>query len=159
MNCKKIRGLILTDYADGNLRAEAMQEVESHIASCADCREIAGKIALAGKVFKAAGREEPPPGIWHKIKAGITAGRDRPSLADRVLDVMQYSFLRLRPAVVIATAAVLIFFVLITARLMPGKGTIPPVADQDDILTLSVAEDGWNGDEYNLGTQVEEYFL
>jgi len=149
MNCKIIEELILTDYVDGKLRGEALQEVEAHIASCANCRKIAEKLALAEKAFKDIDREEPPPTVWHNIKAEISVRHNRlfPSLS------------HLRPAVLIATAVLLVFFTILVTQIMPGKSIIQPAADQDDILALASTGEGWNGEDYDLGTSVEEYFL
>ncbi len=46
MNCKKIQELILTDYLDQEMPQDKQKELESHIASCTQCREF---LALAKK--------------------------------------------------------------------------------------------------------------
>ena len=158
MNCKKIEELILTDYIDGNLKAEALREVGAHLASCPNCRKLAAEAVSAGKLFTGLKKEEPPADLWYKVRAEIAAERGQPVVA-RALDSVRYFFKQIRPAVAIAAAVVLIFFILTVTQLMPGKSMIPGAVYQDDILVTASLNNGWDEPEQDFGTSAEQYFL
>jgi len=63
--------------------------------------------------------------------------------------------MRLRPAIVVATAAMVILAVLTVARLVPQKGLI----SQDEIISLVTLDESGNGQEFDFGTPEESFFL
>ncbi len=158
MECRRAEELILTDYIDGNLKGEALGEAEEHLASCERCRKLAGEAAHAGKALKAIKREEPPQGLWYKIRAEILSERTQPDTVRQILNSARYVFTHLRPAVALAAVAILILFVLTAIRLSPPGGTALNATLQDDVLAATSLDD-WNGTEYDFGTSAEEYFL
>ena len=151
MKCEKIEDLVLTDYIDGNLKGEALREVEAHLEACEKCRALADEAISAGKIFSAAGKEEAPAGVWRRIEDEIRPVREAPRL--------RYFFTHMRPAVVMATAAVIILFILTAPRIMPGRNTVTGGVTQDDILTITSLGDGQDEAESDFGTATEQYFL
>ncbi len=159
MNCKKMKELILTDYVDGRLAGRALEELELHLGSCQDCHALVEELRAAGKLFRAVGQEEPPSEVWYKIRAEIGAAPARFGLPETVLAYARYYLSRLRPAVVITSAAILLLFALTAVRLMPRTDYMETLSSEDDILAISYTGDYENGPESDLGTAAEMFFL
>ena len=159
MNCKKMKGLIFTDYIDGNLKGRALEETELHIRSCSSCHALAEDLRAQRKLFRAVGQEAVPSVVWHKICAEISAAPAGSHFAEDLLERLQYRLSHLKPAIVMAGAAVLLLFALAAIRLMPQKSYPGTTIAQDDILAVSYNNDEEGGPEYDLGTPAEMFFL
>ncbi len=159
MNCKRMEKLILTDYIDGNLKGRGLEKIELHIKSCPRCHALAQDLEAAGKLFRAVPQEAAPVAVWHKILAEISTTPLRLRFPEAVLMYMRYYLSHLKPAVVIASAAVLLLFALATVRFMPHKDYLGTMAAQDDILAISYTGDEEDASEYDLGTPAEMFFL
>ena len=159
MDCKRVEELILTDYIDAGLTGPALADVEAHLASCSRCRELASVLASMGTLFRKAGRKEPPPELWQKIRAEFTLHPNEVSGAGLVLPWLREWFVRLRPALVAITAAAIIFAVLTMGRLMPYRAELGAPAIQEDIMSLTGQDENGNGANYDFGTAAENYFL
>lgn len=157
MRCKRMEEIILTDYIDGNLKGHALQEVESHLGSCPECRRLAEEAKTASGLLKAAPRHEAPPRVWNSIRAAIDAGPAKTHFAGSILERLRFFLPYPKPALVLATAVLLVLFVLTVARLMPGNGYIRDGAEQDDIFLISSINGG--GDETGFGTPAEDFLL
>ena len=159
MNCKRMENLILTDYIDGNLKARALEELGLHLRSCPSCNALAKELRAAGKLFRAAGQEAAPKEVWHKILAEIYTAPAKSRFPEAILMYVRYYLSHLKPAVVIASAAVLLLFALATIRLMPHKDYLETTIAKNDILAMSYINDEEDGSEYDLGTPAEMFFL
>jgi len=159
MNCKRVEKLILTDYIDGNLKGRALEKIEAHLGSCPGCRALADELRGASKLFRAVGRQEAPAGIWHKIRDDISAISARRYFPETALEYLRYHLSRLRPAVVIASAAVLLIFIFTAVRLIPQKNSPESSSGQNYINAISYNGDGESPEEYDLGTSAEMFFL
>lgn len=159
MNCKKAEEMILTDYIDGNLKDEALREVEEHLAACQYCRDLAVRAVSSRRMLKSAAREVPPEGLWSKIRAEIISEETKPGFFDRIFDQARYFFGHLRPAVAAAAVAAIVIFVLTTARLVPVGSPFSGMTAHDDILEITSVGEESDDSEYGFGTAVEEYFL
>ena len=159
MNCKRMEKLILTDYIDGNLKGRALEDVELHLKSCPSCRALAQDLRAAGKLFRAVGQEATPSGVWHNILAEISAVPVRSHFAEDALAYARYYLSHLKPAVVMASAMVLLLFVLAAVRFMPHRDYLETAAARDDILAISHTGDEEDESEYDLGTPAEMFFL
>ncbi len=159
MNCKRMKKLIFTDYIDGNLKGCALEEIELHLRSCPSCHALAQDLRATSKLFRAVSQEAAPSGVWHKICAEISAAPARLRFPEAVLVYVRYYLSHLKPAIVIASAAVLLFFVLAVVRLMPYKDYPKTTVAQDDILAISYASGEEDGSEYDFGTPAEMFFL
>jgi anti-sigma factor RsiW len=159
MNCKRMEKLILTDYIDGNLKGRALEELELHIRSCSSCHTLMEELRAAGKLLKAVPQQEAPSEVWHKILAEISAAPVRRYYPGDVLIYLRHYLSHLKPAVVIASAAVLLLFALAVVRLMPYKDYLETTAVQDDILAISYTGNEGDESEYDFGTPAEMFFL
>jgi len=150
---------ILTDYIDGKLKAHLLEEVELHLRSCPSCNALAEELRAAGKLFKTVGQEAAPREVWHKILAEINAAPAKNRFAETILMYMRYYLSHLKPAVVIASAAVLLFFALTAIRFMPHGDYPGTMIAQDDILAIPYTSDEEDGSEYDFETPAEMFFL
>ena len=159
MNCKRIEGIILTDYIDRNLKGKALEDIEAHLRSCPSCQALAQDLRGTGKLFRAVSQEAAPSKVWYKILSEISAAPVRRHFQEDALAYVQYYLSHLKPAVVIASAAVLLFFVLTAVRLMPHKDYLETTIARDDILAISYASDEEDLSDYDFGTPAEMFFL
>jgi anti-sigma factor RsiW len=71
MDCRQVQPKI-ADYSVGVLRTREMEQVEQHMAACADCaREWRQMGAVMGLVERL-GAQEPPPHLWNGVYNRIT---------------------------------------------------------------------------------------
>lgn len=159
MNCKKMERIILTDYIDGNLKGRALEEVEAHLRSCPGCHALEQELRAAGKLFRAVPQETAPAGIWYKIRDEISSAPAGRYFPEAVFAHARYYLSHLKPAFVIASAAVLLLFALAAVRLMPYRDYLETTTAQDDILAISYIGNEENGSEYDFGTSIETFFL
>jgi predicted anti-sigma-YlaC factor YlaD len=52
---------LLSDYADGDLRAFRRWRVEAHLAACAGCRAVYGGLVTTVETLRALGQVKPEP--------------------------------------------------------------------------------------------------
>lgn len=159
MECKRIEEIILTDYTDGKLSGQMFKDVEAHLASCSRCRALASELVRLRTDLRKAGRMTPPSRVWETVRAGVAGEPAGGVFAQNFLRSVRLLSVRLRPAVVAATAAALILVVLTMARLMPQKEMLVVPVAQDEALSLITLDEDRNGADYDLGTPAEDYFL
>jgi anti-sigma factor RsiW len=73
MTCADLE-ILLADYVDGTLHVDEKARVESHLASCAECAELARDAAGAVAFMSRAAVVEPPPQLVTRILFEMTAG-------------------------------------------------------------------------------------
>ena len=138
MNCSDIE-ILLAEYVDGTLQAGAKSAVESHLASCAGCRELAEDAAGAVAFMARAAAVEAPPELLTRIL--FQAPAVKPTLArklfGRVLGGWIEPFLQPRMAMGMGVAA-LSFFML-----RPGVRQLTP-SDLDPVKVWTSAENRVN---------------
>lgn len=66
MTCAEFE-IILCDYIDGALSAEARARVESHIQSCEPCAQFAGECGAVSELLKRVPEVAPPPAAVTRI--------------------------------------------------------------------------------------------
>jgi len=159
MKCKRMEKVILTDYIDGNLKGRALEEIELHIRSCPGCHALAKELKDAGKLFRSVSEEAAPAKVWHNILAEVSAAPARWVFLSNALEYARSYLSHLKPAVVMASAAVLILFALATFRLMPHNDYLDTAVTRDDILAASFYNEEDDAPEYDLGTAAEMFFL
>lgn len=127
-------GRLLGAYADGELDATSMTEVEGHVTSCECCRE---RLALQGATrasLKRALQQPAPDGLRARMAVALSAaqarGDARPPVAPRRLGF-------LRHFVPVASAAAAGLFVFVAVRSTIGRPTHPV---PDDLIAQLVSE-------------------
>lgn len=66
MNCADLE-ILLCDYVDGALAADARAEMERHLAGCRACAEMARDVAAAVAFMERAEEVQPPPELLTRI--------------------------------------------------------------------------------------------
>jgi anti-sigma factor RsiW len=69
--------IVLADYVDGTLHGAQRSAVESHLAECADCAELARDAAGAVAFMERAATIEAPPELVTRILFEVTSGPSR----------------------------------------------------------------------------------
>src|SRR5579864_1265969 len=87
MTCAELE-ILLADYVDGTLRGGEKSALESHIAGCSACAELAKDVAGATAFMERVATAEPPAElltrILHQIPHGRQRAADRPSWWRRI---------------------------------------------------------------------------
>ena len=74
MTCAELE-ILLCDYVDGTLRGEEKAALESHLAGCAACAELAKDVAGAVSLMERAALVEPPAELLTRILHHTPTGR------------------------------------------------------------------------------------
>lgn len=160
--CKRYRGLIVTDYLDGELAGKRKDEVESHMRSCAGCRELYRQMKDGLEpIFGQAKGRPVPDHIWPQLKKKI---QDRTTRFPRVTfkDIMERYLAPLRiPVLVPAAATAIMVFAIGALIIFNFQMRQTRETEQAEYLEYILGPvNGVTGTETNsLGTSIEEYFL
>ena len=76
MKCAEVE-ILLCDYVDGTLRAEEKSALESHIAGCSACAELAKDVAGATAFFETVAAPEPPAELLTRILHEAPSGKQK----------------------------------------------------------------------------------
>jgi anti-sigma factor RsiW len=76
MTCAELE-ILLCDYVDGTLRAEEKSALESHLAGCSACTELAKDVAGATAFLERVSAAEPPAELLTRILHHAPQGRQR----------------------------------------------------------------------------------
>jgi len=76
MSCADVE-ILLAEYVDGTLHGEAKSAVETHLASCAGCKELADDAAAAVMFLGRVSEVEPPSELVTRILFEVTEGPSR----------------------------------------------------------------------------------
>ena len=157
----------MTDYVDGEANSILQREIKEHLASCKDCRQFEKALQRkAVEPFKNAQKIQPPDIVWDTIKKAID--RKAPQRQDILADLKERLaaiFTVTRPAFSLAAVAILILLAIIFARPFFNSYSYGPVADyvEDHVGFFAYLDTDtagfFNGEDMDLGTAIEEYFL
>ncbi len=160
MNCKEIRGLVLTDYIDGELAAKDKEEVDRHLAECGNCREFYAYVqASVSQPFLNTDLIFSSDLIWERVKEQIEHERQRKTLGlvDRWEDLKARFFIP-KPALGIATLLLLFLVAGAGIGIHAGKENRQQRIDYLASLTVPMG-DAAAATNPDLGTAIEKYFL
>jgi anti-sigma factor RsiW len=111
--------ILLADHLDGTLRADQKVTLESHLATCAACTELATDAAGAMAFMERAAAVTPPPAMVKRILLEVTSGPSRrviqPSWTERLLGPSVGAWLGnvLQPRLVMGTAMAVLSLALV----------------------------------------------
>ena len=160
MDCKRAKGLVLSEYSDGVLRGHALEELESHLRSCSSCSRLAEGVTSASKLLKSAARVDAPQVIWNRIRAEISRLSTKKGFVGTILERIRYGLYHLRPIVVATAAIAVLIFVLATSRLVSYINYSAQLSAREDIINMiSLNNEEGDSGAYDMGTPAEAYFL
>jgi anti-sigma factor RsiW len=153
VNCADVE-ILLADFVDGTLRGDAVSALETHLAGCTACSQLARDSAEAVAFMERAAVVEAPPELVTRILFEVTAGPSRavikPSLVRRLFGKWLEPVLQ--PRVAMSMALTILSFAII------GRSThvrqLTP-SDLDPVKVFTAAEDRvvrW----YNRGVKYYE---
>lgn len=159
MDCRRAKGLILSEYADGVLRGHALEELESHMRSCSSCHRLAEGMVSAAELLKSAARADAPQAVWNRIRAEISRLSAKKGFVGTALDSIQYGFYHLRPVIIATAATLVLLFVLATAKLVSYVNYSSALSAREEIISMISLNGDNSSDTYSIGTSAETYFL
>ncbi|MCX5680501.1 MAG: zf-HC2 domain-containing protein [Candidatus Omnitrophica bacterium] len=160
MDCKRAKGLVLSDYTDGVLRGHALEELELHLRSCSSCRRLAEGVTSTGELLKSAARVDAPQAVWNRIRAEISRILIKEGFVETVLERIRYGLYHLRPTVMATAAIIVLIFVLATARFVSYMNYSAALSVREDIVNMvSLNGEERGSGEYDIGTSAETFFL
>ena len=153
MNCADVE-ILLADFVDGTLRGDAASALESHLAGCAACNQLARDSAEAVAFMERAAVVEAPPELVTRILFEVTAGPSRavikPSLVRRLFGKWLEPVLQPRVAM---SMALTVLSIAMIGRFTHVRQLTP--SDLDPVKVFAAAEDRvvrW----YNRGVKYYE---
>jgi hypothetical protein len=119
-------GVTLNDYVDNALPAAERTAVESHVTSCAECREIVSGLRSVVAAASALKPADPPRRVWVRIQQEL-GGRHAGSRAT------QWLWLAAAAALVLATFTGLKLAGVWPKPATPALATIAPASDAEAV--------------------------
>ncbi len=159
MQCNPIQQLILTDYLDDCLTKTDQLALENHLASCAECRELATNARqILLQPFADYPRHEPPPAIWQAVALQISTERPRAFGFMARINGFTHRFALPKPALALAAALVLLVASGLFLQQHSNHRNTANLDLEDQVTYLAYLVEG-NGSDDNFDTSIEEYFL
>ena len=162
MGCRKIQELLKTDYLDGEVSQKQEQDIKEHLACCRKCRQLEEELQSQRALFQKAKQHKVPEGVWHNIRDAIIREglNEEQGLRAGVFDRLRNYLFAPKPAFVLATTlAVAIFFAFLSGVFIQKKQSLSKEnIPEGDIAVYSLSSTS-DASLYELGTDIEEYFL
>ncbi len=163
MNCKRIRELVMTDYIDGEASAEVQKEIREHLSICNQCRQFERALQeMAIEPFKKAKEIRPPESVWRSIKESI---EEKPSegLFAGLKNSLGIIFGIRKPVIAAVVIALIIIIAGVFIRLPLNNQQVVSgyLEEQIEFISYLDADETnyFNGEQLDLGTTIEKYFL
>ena len=161
MRCKQIQGLLKSDYLDGEAGQREERQIKEHLAHCPDCRGVEKELQAQRMLFQKAEQQPVPERVWQNVRDVIVTERlNQESGANRgIIRQLKESTMVPRPVFVLAGALTVIILVLaLSGTFIQKNQSLSKVNIAESIVGYSL--NGESGDfSYDLGTNIEEYFL
>lgn len=162
MPCKKIQELLGADYLDQEAGQKEERLVKEHLAQCSVCRGLEQKLQAQRILFQGVKRQPVPERIWSNIREAIIMERlkQEEGLVPGILERLRGLIFVRRPAVVLVTSflSMIIIFALFANATIQKQAVSNKQDAAEEIAGYSAnVENGYV--LYDLGTNIEEYFL
>ena len=161
MKCKDIQELLESDYLDGESSSGIAQEIKTHLALCAQCRDLEQKLAADREIFKKSRRFEPPERVWQNIRAAIASENDEADdlVGPGVIERLKLLIWPPKPVFAWSGAlTILIVAAIATGGLLQNFRLAARLNDEEILADYSFNGEG--AEHFaSLGTNIEEYFL
>jgi anti-sigma factor RsiW len=158
--CDQYKDLILADYIDGELDKDLAENLEAHLLDCGDCRAFLKEVKNnAAMPFQKVLQQPVPVGLWSTIRQNIEQeNRETDPLAefiDRLKGLIVF------PRLVPVLASIALMFMVGSVTLNTVQVQRAQDKDQGEYLVAMLSPTGSSaqGDNNDLGTPIEHYFL
>jgi len=157
MNCEKVRELLLTDYADGEIEEVERKEVDKHLEACPRCTEFNSALQQVREPFRKAGRVDVPEEVWEAIKGEVPREAVGRNSAGAVLSGIALFVRAHKGAFAAGVACVLVIGAATLSRIdfYGNAGSAELDAYLEEQAEFPVVNNG----SMDLGTTIEEFFL
>jgi anti-sigma factor RsiW len=158
--CEQIKDLILTDFIDGELDKGLAESIENHLLDCSDCRAFFKEVKNnASLPFQKALQGPVPAQLWSAIKEKIESENQAKGPIEDILDKLRGLTVFPRLVPVFASVALM----LIVGSVTFNTVQVQQAKDKDQgeylVALLSPTGPSTQGDNNDLGTPIEHYFL
>lgn len=161
MQCRKIQGLLKSDYLDDEVNPRKQQLIKKHLEQCLVCRRLEEELQASRILFQNAKRQQVPERVWQNIHDAIVTERlnQDNSVSHRILQRLRESILAPRPVFTLSSALMAIILIVVFAgAIIQKRQTLSKENNGESVAGYSLNDE--SGDLlYDLGTNVEEYFL
>lgn len=158
MRCRKVQELLKSDYLDCQVKQSEERLVKDHLAHCAQCRKLEEELLEQRVFLKNAKRMAVPEGLWQNIRQNII--NEELEQASGILERLRDYLFAPRRVFVLASALTAVIFAMVFFNLTLQNKQIAGKLDNADSYAAVYSLSGENeGSFYNLGTNIEEYFL
>jgi hypothetical protein len=164
MKCKKVKELLLTDYYDSQLSKELVEQLKTHIKTCAGCAQLEKEISAAiPEILKNDIQLQAPQEIWLNIKDKIAQYEDdKKTLLSKCKDYLERITQNRKPvlALVPILAVIIILITVVRPRPVTEAEVVGYLEDQVEFYA-SLDNGGSNGISGNIDfeTDIEYFFL
>ncbi len=164
MKCKQVQEWILTDYLDGEMSLQDKNVLESHLKTCATCREFASAVKkISMEPFQDLRKENPPDVVWSRIKESILfPHEEQEPFWKKFLEGRRESWVfKPQPAFAMGLVVVLFIGVILGSTSFYQQAKNKKVQEQVEYLAylMQGEESQLTENKENFGTYIEEYFL
>ena len=161
MRCSRIQELIKSDYLDGELRPEDTRHIQEHLSGCQECRRLEQALQAQRELFRKAERRQPPEEVWQRINAAIINERlnAEVGISRGIIERLRESLRPRQVSFALASAFTVVILIVFFTGIFLQKKQVLTKLDKPEPISADTLN-GRNGDLlYDLGTNVEEYFL
>ena len=158
MQCRKIQELLKTDYLDGELKPDQERKIFEHLKQCPECRKLEKELHAQSMLFQEAKQQQVPERLWYNIRDAIYSQRlnQEEGLIRQITERLSDLIFGRRPVFVLASVFSVIILVVFFAGAFLQNKHYQEAREGLAVYSLN----GENGDLiYDLGTNIEEYFL
>ncbi len=141
MRCKQAQKLV-SEYVDGNLDECRAAELEKHLESCPECREILHDLQGIVREARSLKTVVPPDAVWRRIGGALAGARlEEPARRGESAAAPGRALFPLRRPVWAAAAAALVIALGGLALLRPWNARVPSNLTDRDRYTLAKLEE------------------
>jgi len=131
--------------------------IKNHLAACPQCRGLEEELLRQHKLFQAAGRRQVPEAVWQNIRDAVVT--ERLEQGNGILGWLKNYFFAPRPIFALASAVTVVIFSLLITGIFIHKKQASSIINGEEIMA-GFSVNAQDGDLlYDLGTNIEEYFL
>lgn len=161
MKCDKIQELLKTNYLDGRLNSRQKEDIKQHLEICPQCHKLEKELQSQRALFKNIGKQEVPERVWHNIRETILAENLNPELVvtNGIFQRLRELIFIPRPVFALASAFAAVIFILVFTGISIHHQQSFIELNNEEIISDYSLTNGISNTGYDLGINIEQYFL